>query len=145
MKIHPSGAPRMQRQLLQKPARPLRSALREYIVERVQPLPRFQDFDTVRLLRLSHSDLTNKNAIFHHKQSGRILLESRAEKAINHQGTKDHEGNPGIIKRISRSPVPCRLSLGQRCASDQRRAYSNVTAFTRLRGRSTSSPRLAAT
>jgi len=25
-------------------------------------------------LRLSHSDLTNKNAIVHHKQLGRILL-----------------------------------------------------------------------
>src|ERR1700704_1840989 len=64
----------MQRQLLRQPPRPLRSALREYIVERVQPLPRFQDFNTVRLLRLSHSDLTIKNAILHHKQLGRILL-----------------------------------------------------------------------
>jgi hypothetical protein len=73
-KIHSRGATRMQRQLLQQPPRPLRSALREYIVERVQPLARFQDFNTVRLLRLSHSDLTCRNAILHHKQLGRILL-----------------------------------------------------------------------
>ena len=73
-KVHSRGTPRMQRQLLQQSPRPLRSALRKYIVERVQPLPRLQDFNTVRLLRLSHSDLTNENAIFHHKQLGRILL-----------------------------------------------------------------------
>jgi len=60
--------------LLQQPPRPLRSALREYIVERVQPLPRFQDFDSIRLLRLSHSDLTKKDAILYDMQLLEILL-----------------------------------------------------------------------
>ncbi len=75
--VDPSLAPGMQRQLLQKPPRTVRSAVREYIIQRVQPLPRFQYFDSVRLLGFGHAAPTSKNAIFHHKQSGRILLRGR--------------------------------------------------------------------
>src|SRR5271165_398453 len=53
---------RMQRQLLQKPAGAIGPTSREHIIERVQPLPRFKDFDSVSLLRLSHTAPT-MNAI----------------------------------------------------------------------------------
>ena len=51
--VDPRLAPGMKRQLLQKPPRPLRSAARQHIIERVQPLPRLQDFNSVRRLRLT--------------------------------------------------------------------------------------------
>ncbi len=62
-KIYPSGAARVQRQLLQQSACALRSTMRKNVIERIQPLPRFQDFNTVRLLRLSHYAPTYKIAM----------------------------------------------------------------------------------
>src|SRR5208283_3834741 len=82
-KIDPSLAPRVQRQLLQESPRTVRSTMRKHVVERVQPLPRFQDFDSVRLyrlllslLRLSHVEPPHgRIAMFHHKELRGILLE----------------------------------------------------------------------
>ena len=46
-------APRVQSQLLQQPAGPLRSSVGQHIIERIQPLPGFNYFLAVRFA-LSH-------------------------------------------------------------------------------------------
>ena len=52
-KVYAGCAPGVQRKLLQQSSRPLRAALRQNIVQRIQPLPGLKYFHSIGL-RLSH-------------------------------------------------------------------------------------------
>ena len=53
-KVYAGGAAGVQRELLQQASCALRAALRQNIVQRIQPLPGFENFHSIGRLRLSH-------------------------------------------------------------------------------------------
>ena len=74
-KVYAGGAAGVQRQLLQQTSCPLRAALRQNIVQRIQPLPGFQNFHSIGLAsqpRLVFS--INECGTFHDSQLRGILL-----------------------------------------------------------------------
>src|SRR5712671_3382134 len=127
--IHASGATGMKSQLLEQASGAFSAAFRENVIERIEPFASFYDFESVcrlsllRLQRISHSDLTPVgDGIFYDKQSAEILLTGgQRSQALP-------MNNDGCCERLLANLH-----------------YSSVTDFTRFRGRSTSSPLLAAT
>ena len=62
-KVYASGAPGMQRELLQQPAGAFRTSLGEHVIERIQPFPGFKDIYSISLdfwhFRLLHFYVVN--------------------------------------------------------------------------------------